>query len=313
LRAWYAAPDKWRREFGSDDPQLADMTSVQVSNGETLSYLEGRANLYYEQALTDEVRATSGSIGIAVPIGPVPGELVRHWRERSAEARSHSPGEDRLLGRKVEVIALETTEGQQVSVWLDAEYGFVLHYESAAAPGRSEGGQSVRAEITELRYNAKVDEERFVFEPPAGARRVDPPDVPGATRATGSLSAGGRDVSVPPGFLTPGYIPEGYVVSGSGTSVMANNIITRVETRLKPAGLRSGGGPFLSIQQQVRAGGMPASLRAGASTRVGAFDAYQSEVAGVRRLVWYRDELVLTLTSDSLSLDELRRIAESMR
>jgi outer membrane lipoprotein-sorting protein len=314
LRAWYEAPARWRREFGSEDPLLADMTSVQVSDGETFYYLDGPSNLFYEQAFSDDGRATYGSIGIAIPIGPVPDQLVRLWRERSQEARSHSIREDRLLGRDVEVIDLETNDGDRLSVWFDPEHSFVLRYESASSAGDSDSRQTVRAEITELRYNAKIDEARFTFEPPAGARRVEAPDaVPGATRATGSLSAGGREISVPPGFLTPGYIPEGYAVSGSGSSVMANNLVTRVETRLKPAGLRDAGGPFLTILQQVRPGGMPESLRTGASARIGTYEAYQREAAGVRRLVWYRDELVLTVKSDALPFEELQRVAESMR
>ena len=72
LRAWYEAPDKWRREYGYTDPLFSDLTTVHVSDGETASYLEGGANVYYEQPLTEALREAGSVISIAIPLGPYP-------------------------------------------------------------------------------------------------------------------------------------------------------------------------------------------------------------------------------------------------
>jgi outer membrane lipoprotein-sorting protein len=41
MRAWFKAPNKWRREISSSDPKQQDKGSIQVSDGETVSYYHG--------------------------------------------------------------------------------------------------------------------------------------------------------------------------------------------------------------------------------------------------------------------------------
>ena len=84
LRAWYEAPDKWRREYGYTDPLFSDLTTVHVSDGETASYLEGGANVYLVKALDRGSPRSRFVISIAI---------------HSGHTRRHRPALDRPAPR----------------------------------------------------------------------------------------------------------------------------------------------------------------------------------------------------------------------
>jgi hypothetical protein len=67
------------------------------------------------------------------------------------------------------------------------------------------------------------------------------------------------------------------------------------------------------IQEQFRAGGLPDSLKSGASLTIGGNTAYRSDAGGETRLTWSVGDIIITLTTDALPLEELQRIGESMR
>jgi outer membrane lipoprotein-sorting protein len=316
LRAWYEAPDKWRREYGYTDPLFSDLTTVHVSDGETASYLDGRANVYYEQALTEALREAGSVISIAIPLGPYPGDIVQRWTGRRPDLRSFSVSDDELLGRAVKVLDLVRSDGDTVKLWFDPAYNFILAAESVQA-GPRKSPQIVRAEVIDLQYDAQFEDGLFRFEPPPGARRVDAPAESGSGAQIGvshsSGPIGGREITVPPGFLVPDYVPEGFVTAGTGSTTLSNSFVSRVETRLRPEGQRDDAQLALTISQQYRAGGLPLSLSRGTPGRVGQATAYRTETDGVRRIVWYQGEVAVTLTSGALPFEELQRIAESMR
>jgi outer membrane lipoprotein-sorting protein len=316
LRAWYERPDKWRREYGHTDPLFSDLTTIHISDGETAFYLDGRANVYYEQSLTEALREAGSVISFGIPLGPYPGDIVQRWTGRRPDLRSYSVSDDELLGRAVKVLDLVRGYGDTVKLWFDPAYNFFLAAESVqASPRRSP--QTVRAEVIDLQYDAQIEEGLFRFEPPQGARRIDAPAESGSGAQIGvshsSGPIGGREFTVPPGFFAPAYIPEAYVTAGTGSTTLSNAFVSRVETQLQPEGQRGDGRPRLTISQQYRAGGLPLSLRSGTPGNVGQSSAYRTESDGVRRIVWYQGEIVVTLTSGALPFEELQRIAESMR
>src|SRR3954470_5720387 len=46
IRAWYEAPNKWRREYGYSDPAKSDLTQVEVSDGQQIWHYDRRTNTY---------------------------------------------------------------------------------------------------------------------------------------------------------------------------------------------------------------------------------------------------------------------------
>ncbi len=310
LKAWYNAPDKWRQEFSYNDPALSYMTAVQISDGKKRWGYDGRTNTYYEQALTPEQRRFAGTFAASFAMGLLPANSIDDLVSGRPDVRSHAIRNDRLLGRDVKILTLETNNGSQEEYWVDSEFVFVLRYEMRA--GSQAPVRHIRAEVTELRYNQHVDAAQFRFEPPIDARQVEPQTGPISGQQS-SAAIGGREISVPPGFLRPSYLPEGFVSIRSSSTSAVSGMTTATETTLQPVNQRGEVAPYLLIEQQYRAGGLPDPLTTGTPTSIGLDPAYQTQEGSVRRLVSYRGEIILRLSSDTLSFEELRRIGESMR
>ena len=69
----------------------------------------------------------------------------------------------------------------------------------------------------------------------------------------------------------------------------------------------------LTIDQQMRAGGLPQSLRTGTPVSVQGSEGFRSRNGDEEQLVWSQGDVVITLRSPSLPFEELLRVAESMR
>jgi hypothetical protein len=200
--------------------------------------------------------------------------------------------------------------GGKTTFWIDPRYLFVLRYETR----EQGGGQSVRAEVTDVEYNPQIESRHFTFAPPGGAQQVEPPSATSSASSRGSASVGpGQAVTLPAGFLAPSYLPDGYVSVGRGASHSSGGETTSVNVRLQPADQRGEGGPYLDIEEQRRFGGLPQSLKAGIALSVGGSEGYISSSGNLTRLAFWTNNLVITLTTSHLAREELIRVAESLR
>jgi hypothetical protein len=83
--------------------------------------------------------------------------------------------------------------------------------------------------------------------------------------------------------------------------------------RLQPGGQLADNGPYMEIEQYFRAGGLPATLKAGTVLKIGGNDAYRTENAGETVLTWAAGDIVVTIKSNTVPFADLVRIGESMR
>jgi hypothetical protein len=77
-------------------------------------------------------------------------------------------------------------------------------------------------------------------------------------------------------------------------------------------GREDSGPPTFVILQQYRAGGLPPDAREGETVSVGNGIGYHQKAGDEERLVFEAGEVIVTLTSTALPLDELVKIAEGM-
>jgi hypothetical protein len=69
----------------------------------------------------------------------------------------------------------------------------------------------------------------------------------------------------------------------------------------------------LQIEQSLRAGGLAESQSVGEVVSIGDAEGYLQRNGSDTALLWARGDLVLRVSSNGLELDELLRVAESMR
>ena len=305
IEGWYGGPGLWRWSFG--DSQDAERGALHVTNTESAVFYDRPTNLYFRQPPNDgrsSGRPSTGPtlISSSFIIGPLPdGDLQRFfapWPERET-----SPGGE-VAGRETDKVTV-TSGGASTSIWLDRELPFVLKYEA-----KSDGGPQslVRVEIVEIELNGPVPAGVFAFEPPPGAREVEPPGRSVSNSGSSSSSLGGG-VTAPEGFLAPAYLPPGYVVTreeGGHAGVLGGQ-----QTRYLV--LLESGDSFIEVEEQFRAGGLAQSQKTGEPASVAGEPAYLQVTEGVMRLVWSRGDIVITLSANALDGNELTRIVESMR
>ena len=183
-------------------------------------------------------------------------------------------------------------------LWIDKENLFMLRLESPIDDHQGD----IRLEYSEIEFNGEVPDSDFEFEPPPGAVLRDETD-------DNSTVSDGRTVGIgdfPPGFLNPSYRPNGYRSAGEGSSESSSG------ERLGAYSIFTNEGQDLVIQERLRRDGLPVALQVGERVDVNGLDAWLSDVDGARSLSWRQGELVVQITANALTPDELLRSARSM-
>ena len=310
IEGWYQAPDKWAWEVS--DSRRPTAGSLQVADGAFVWYYDRPTNTYSKVAYADYYDGRSPNLSDGPPpitgtalIGALPySDPERLFAAFAGQKRSDSDG-GMVAGRPTRAVTF--TKGEQhTTFWIDREYPFSLKYVS------HDPQLSVTAEAVEVSFGEALSGKPFVFEPPPGSREVPPPQR-GPVVSRGSGSAGpGQQPGLPAGFLTPGYMPAGFELTGTAASSGAGGGTTYVALRYQPGASKGGGGDYLLVEEQYRAGGLAASPSAGAPVAVGTSTGYASQDGGVQRLVFARGQIVVTLSSNALALDELVKVAASL-
>jgi outer membrane lipoprotein-sorting protein len=297
IEGWHGGPGLWRWSFG--DSEHSEQGSVHITNNEIGVYYDRETNVYFRQpsgTFSPTLISSSFIIGLLPDVDPE--RYFEHWPERET-----TPG-GQVAGRETDKVTVHTS-GATTSIWLDRELPFVLKYESMSAGSPQ---SLVRVEIVEIELNEPVDADVFVFDPPPGAREVEPPGSSVSSSGSSSSSFDGG-VTAPEGFLAPAYLPPGYVVTreeGSHAGILGDRL-TRYLVLLES------GDSYIEVEEQFRAGGLAESQKTGEATGIAGEPAYLQVDGEVTRLVWNRGDIVITLSANALDSSELLRIAESMR
>ena len=323
IRGWYAANEGWRWEFSDSDPARVEEGSVRVSDGKSVWSYDRPTNLYYKQGLEEyqgsqppELGEGPTSLFLSLMIGPVPPSLAE------AFAASDPIGREEVAGRPARILdGGDPSREGRTTLWLDEEFPFILKFTATGAAGSG----SATATVVSVSFNDGLERDLFRFEVPRGAKEVQAPSADSGSENCGTsstapvfsnlvcssttthISGPDPNFGAPPGFFRPGYVPAGFILRGTSTS---GGLSDTTFVRLR---LESSAGRYLVLEQQMRAGGLAESHKQGRQVDVDGGDSYETNAGAERRLVWAEGDMVLRLLSDVLPLQELVRIAESVR
>ncbi len=307
IRWWYAPdPVRWRWEIETVGTIIDDGVALTVANEMDFWEYDDRSNTYRRRSIGVIPDGVMLLPTFSAPVGPANAEtidaLIEQWRERGDHLDVDLAGEATLLGRSTQIVELRPSTGGSVRAFVDPERMFLMRW-AAAGEG---GGQSYSSEVTALDYDTEIDAGRFTFDPPPGAREVEAPYVQSCSSSSGPI--GGESFPAKPGFLRPAYAPAGYHSSGVGSEGSANGGCGPVAVW---ALLEGPDGGYILLRQRLRPGGVPRAARSWQRVDSGLDDAYRHSEGGVLSLLWRDGDIVALLESDSVSLEELLRIAES--
>jgi hypothetical protein len=195
------------------------------------------------------------------------------------------------------VYSLDTDQGQ-LEVWIDREHDLALRQVFRSS---NPSTASIELRVEKLQINPRLAKDHFVFTPPPDAREISPALV------NSSQSSAGRPLNIPTLFLVPSYLPPGY---GLRTSLQSNagGFVSYIERNLA-----NDAGDTLTITEQYRPGGMPEVMQVGSPLRVRGGTGYSIRGGGERTITFYDHDVIVTLKTNSLSQEELLKIAEGMQ
>ncbi len=305
VRWWYALdPVRWRWEIEGIGSIIDDGTSLTVSDGNDSWSHDDRLNVYQRGVFQELPDGVVLSPIFSAPVGPANvstiDEFIERWRDVDEMREAVRAGEETILDRRTEVVEIRSPPGGSVRAYIDPERMFIMRWAAVGEAGR----QSLHAEVTTLDYDADIDVSRFTFDPPPGAREIEAVD---GCSFTGSSGGGGAYHSER-GFLRPSYAPPGYR-SGSGGSQGSHLGDCRVVATWSL--LESSDEAYILLYQRLRASGIPQTVRAWERVESDLGDVFQQSENGTVRLVWRADDVVALLEANSVTVQELLRIAQS--
>ena len=307
IRWWHATdPVRWRWEIETNGTIIDDGTILTISNGAAdVWQYDGRMNTYRRDIFGVLPEGTALSPIFSAPVGPAGVEsidaFIDLWRERGGYPEVDLVGEETLLGRTTQIVELRHPSGGVIRVSIDPERMFIMRW----AVDAEDGGQSYRAEVSALSYDAEIDASRFDFDPPPGAREIESSD---AQSCSSHRSVGSMSFPADRGFLQPSYAPAGYRSTAAGAEGSLGGGCGSVAVWVL---LESPEDAYILLRQRRRHGSIPAAVGSWQAVGSDLDDAYRHSENGVLRLLWRDGDVVALIESDSLSFEELLRIAES--
>ncbi|MXX33479.1 MAG: hypothetical protein F4Z25_07280 [Chloroflexi bacterium] len=311
IRWWYAPdPARWRWEHETVGTIIDDGVLLTVFDGDDWWEHDDRTAAYRRVAGGFARLGAEAMVlpTFSAPVGPTHADtieaLVAQWRERGDDPEVTMAGEATLLGRPTRIVEIRASGGRVARAFVDPERMFIMRWDADGAGGV----QSYRAEVTVLDYGVETDKARFAFEPPPGAQEASAEQT-GSCGSSGGGYAVGASFPAEPGFLAPAYTPPGYRTLGMGGESSASSC----ERVAVWALLEAEDGRQMLLRQRLRPGGLPPLDSSWRPVPSGLDEAYRHSGGGVLSLLWRADDVVALLRAETLSLDELVRVAESAR
>ena len=307
IRWWYAPdPLRWRWEVETVGSIIDDGVALTVVNGDDSWEYDDRSNSYRRGTLVVVPDGVMLLPTFNALVGPVSATsidgLIDQWREGDAYSEASVAGEATLLGRLTRIVELRPSTGGVAQAFVDPERMFIMRWVFDAG----DDGQSYRSEVTALDYDTSIDDNRFTFEAPPGAREVEAPDAQSCHSTSGPVN--GAAFPAEPGFLRPAYVPARYRSAASGSESSASGGCGPISIW---ALAKAPDGSYILLRQRLRRGGIPSAVRSWQPVDANLDDAYRRSDDGVLRLIWRDGDVVTLLEADAASFDELLRIAES--
>lgn len=307
IRWWYAPdPSRWRWEIKTMGSIIDDGAALTVVNGNDAWASDDRSNSYWRRTLVVVPAGVTLLPTFNALVGPVKAKtidgLIDQWRERGDYSEASLVGEATLLGRLTRIVELRPSTGGVARAFVDPERMFIMRWVFDA----EDDGQSYCSEVTALDYDTEIDESRFTFDAPPGAREVEARDVQSCHGSSGPV--GGAAFPAEPGFLRPAYVPARYHSTASGSESSASGDCGPISVW---ALAEAPDGSYILLRQRFRSGGVPRAVRSWQPADANLDEAYTVSENGVLRLLWRDGDVVALLETDAVSFDELLRIAES--
>ena len=308
IRWWYARdPARWRWEIETVGSIIDDGVVLTVVDGDDFREYDDRSNTYRRGALVVVPAGVMLLPTYNALVGPANAEtidaLIEQWRERGDHPEVSLAGEATLLGRRTQIVEIRSPSGGGARAFVDPKRMFIMRW---AGDGEA-GGQSYSSEVTALDYDTEIDAGRFTFDPPPGAREVVA--LPLKRPVCGIPPApGGAAFLAEPGFLSPSFRPPGFdrvgvSYEGDATGGCGSIAVSAL--------LEAPDGGYILLRQRLRPGGIPRAARSWQPVDSSLEEAYRNSAGGVLSLLWRDGDIVALLESDSVSFEELLRIAES--
>ncbi len=310
IRWWFLSHTEFRSEITYTEGEARSAPTLVIADRSALWMYSSAENAYTKSSLPEasDVPMAPGA-GPYLAFGPLRQRTMDTFLATIRSAGSPPMqativGGEEMLGWQTLVV--EVKAGETVSrIWVDPKHMLVVKVVS-------EHPVSFHMEVTTIRYNESIPRDRLRFEPPAGARLVVnlgsssdrttlislPPTVSGAP-------------AVLPDFLGPSYIPAGY--SARGTTAESHEG-TQGPVAIEITFARGDGASgFISLRENIHAGGgLPAGARTDQRIAVNGHEAYRSEAIDFTSIWWSDGDLVIVLSANALTFDELMRMAESI-
>jgi DNA-binding CsgD family transcriptional regulator/outer membrane lipoprotein-sorting protein len=226
--------------------------------------------------ITVRVTGAESYLGRTVTVvssGPVGCSSTSTWEASGNETHS----EERCTGSS--------------ELWIDEERMMVLRHIV------NNDAQSIDARVTRLDYDTEFEDSRFEFQPPAGAVLKD--DDSSSDEWSGGVLSPGQDP--PSGYLRLGLVPSGYEQRG-----VAEGESSFEQQFEGPNGL------VFTVNQRKRA--MPSALKVGKEHDVRGLTVYAAtNPKGWNRLAWEESGVSVVLEGESMPVEQMLAIAESMQ
>jgi outer membrane lipoprotein-sorting protein len=345
FRWWYEAPNKFRWEIGS-----GELKTVALSDGKEEILYRPDTNEYQKSPAPAQQRPV-GPLSAILVLGPgehlTVDELIKSLDDGYV-ARKFSGGKvagfdtvkvegtpdpdlmSKLPSAAVTALAAATRVAQsmptsardsfqdKLEFWMEPTSGFILkerlHYSD---------GSEYRAEVKKLTFNGRVDPSAFVFNPPKDA--VEASTSGGGQSFSGTGWQPGQ--TVPSGFGVPTYVPSGLVfrqgqqetLNGKPSSFSVDYgpalepLVIRGTPVPNPSSLRSDETPVIKLSEGVRKGGLDTSMKVGTPTPASFGQAYVLKNGDASLLLWSRGDVIYGLAGRGIALEELIKVAESIR
>jgi hypothetical protein len=156
-----------------------------------------------------------------------------------------------------------------------------------------------------------------------GGSSGDANDAEQSGRDTATTGQQFSPPSAAPRFLTPGYVPAGFRKTSEDTKTDRSGVVVETVASYQPDGRPAvAGQPYpvgpavFWVQQRFQAGGdVPPELKTGTPTAVGAAPAYMvtNNAGNKHAITWAAGDVIVTVGGTDVALEEIVRMAESMR
>jgi hypothetical protein len=297
----------WRVDIQIAQPALQSERQVAAADGSSVVWYRSLTNRAVRIPLSPPQLGafllSSFEGGRGLPLTETLGQYLEALNNPTTHTHARTVGQETVLGRTTDVVevwpVMTTTTGTgacrsagpcpqqsktvsygRARMWIDRQYGLLLRYRETGLPaGASGAAQNLLYRVTSVSFGHRPNSSQLSYQPPV--KPVTVHSGPGVTHSGGGGGFGYPGASsgwhAPPGFISAGPPADRssnrYLLSSNGQSEDSLSHVISVYAVFRLHGPQTGG-PFVYVQEQYRATGLPASLTRGHTVSAGHCSAY---------------------------------------